>query len=311
MIAPIVSVEGLGKEFPVGEGRILRAVDDVSFDIRAGETLGLVGESGSGKSTTGRILVGLIPASAGRVSLFGQEIVNSVVPMPVRRRMQFVFQDPSGALNPRRRVGDSIAEPLAIAGESRADRHARVAELLEMVGLPRNSAERYPHEFSGGQRQRIGIARALALRPEFIVCDEPVSALDVSMQAQIVNLLLDLQERFALSYLFIAHDLAVVRSISTHVAVMYAGRLVEIAPRRALYEAPRHPYTRALLAAVPRPDPDRMRTRALGGEVPSVIDAPAGCAFAARCPNAEERCRVERPVLRNLAADHRAACHLA
>jgi oligopeptide/dipeptide ABC transporter ATP-binding protein len=209
------------------------------------------------------------------------------------------------------RAGESIAEPLAIAGEPRRARAARVAELLALVGLPRDAAERYPHEFSGGQRQRIGIARALALQPEFIICDEPVSALDVSMQAQVINLLLDLQERLKLSYLFIAHDLAVVRSISTHVAVMYAGRLVEIAPRRAIYESPRHPYTRALLAAVPRPDPDRPRVRALAGEIPSVLDPPAGCAFAARCPLAEDRCRVERPALRELAASHRAACHFA
>jgi oligopeptide/dipeptide ABC transporter ATP-binding protein len=233
------------------------------------------------------------------------------MPPEIRRRMQFVFQDPSGALNPRMRAGDSIAEPMAIAGEPRAARAARVAGLLAMVGLPRDAAERYPHEFSGGQRQRIGIARALALNPEFIVCDEPVSALDVSMQAQVINLLLDLQERLQLSYLFIAHDLAVVRSISTHVAVMYAGRLVEIAPRRQLYDSPRHPYTRALLAAVPRPDPDRPRERALGGEIPSILDPPAGCAFAARCPLADARCRAERPALRELAAGHRAACHLA
>ncbi len=310
-MSTIVQVTGLTKEFAIARGRILRAVDDVHFDIAKGETLGLVGESGSGKSTTGRVLIGLIPATAGSVTLFGRTLSGAKLPADIRRRMQFVFQDPSGALNPRMRVAESIAEPLAIAGENRRMRQDRVAELLEMVGLPRNSAERYPHEFSGGQRQRIGIARALALRPEFIVCDEPVSALDVSMQAQIINLLLDLQERFQLSYLFIAHDLAVVRSISTNVAVMYAGRLVEIAPRRALYESPRHPYTRALLAAVPRPDPDRPRGRALGGEIPSILDPPPGCAFAARCPLAEDRCRVERPALRELAPSHRAACHFA
>ena len=310
-MSAIVEVSGLTKEFAVGHGRTLRAVDGVEFAIGAGETLGLVGESGSGKSTTGRILIGLIPATAGSITLFGREITGGRMPPDIRRRMQFVFQDPSGALNPRMRVGESIGEPLAIAGESRRARQDLVAELLDMVGLPRASAERYPHEFSGGQRQRIGIARALALRPEFIVCDEPVSALDVSMQAQVVNLLLDLQEKFGLGYLFIAHDLAVVRSISTQVAVMYAGRLVEIAPRRQLYDSPRHPYTRALLAAVPRPDPDRPRERALGGEIPSVLDPPAGCAFAARCPLAEERCRAERPALRAIKSDHRAACHLA
>jgi oligopeptide/dipeptide ABC transporter ATP-binding protein len=308
---PIVRVAGLTKEFPVGDRRVLRAVDGVEFEIGKGETLGLVGESGSGKSTTGRILIGLVPPSAGEIELFGRRIDRGRMPDDVRRRMQFVFQDPSGALNPRMRAGDSIAEPLAIAGENRANRAARVAELLSLVGLPRDAADRYPHEFSGGQRQRIGIARALALQPEFIICDEPVSALDVSMQAQVINLLLDLQERLALSYLFIAHDLAVVRSISTQVAVMYAGRLVEIAPRRQLYEQPRHPYTQALHAAVPRPDPDRPRQRALGGEIPSVIDPPAGCAFAARCPMAEARCRAERPALRELAGGHRAACHFA
>jgi oligopeptide/dipeptide ABC transporter ATP-binding protein len=298
-MSPIVRVQGLTKEFPVGQDRVLRAVDGVEFEIGKGETLGLVGESGSGKSTTGRILIGLIPPSAGEIELFGQRIGGRRMPADVRRRMQFVFQDPSGALNPRMRAGDSIAEPMVIAGENRANRTARVAELLSLVGLPRDAAERY------------GIARALALQPDFIICDEPVSALDVSMQAQVINLLLDLQERLALSYLFIAHDLAVVRSISTNVAVMYAGRLVEIAPRRQLYEAPRHPYTKALLAAVPRPDPDRQRGKALGGEVPSVIDPPAGCAFAARCPIAEPRCRQERPALRQLATGHRAACHLA
>ena len=310
-MSPIVRVQGLTKEFPVGQDRVLRAVDGVEFEIGKGETLGLVGESGSGKSTTGRILIGLIPPSAGEIDLFGQRIGGGRMPDAVRRRMQFVFQDPSGALNPRMRAGDSIAEPMVIAGETRATRTARVAELLSLVGLPRDAAERYPHEFSGGQRQRIGIARALALQPDFIICDEPVSALDVSMQAQVINLLLDLQERLSLSYLFIAHDLAVVRSISTNVAVMYAGRLVEIAPRRQLYESPRHPYTQALLAAVPRPDPDRPRGKALGGEIPSVIDPPAGCAFAARCPMAEPRCRQERPALRQLAIGHRAACHLA
>ena len=310
-MSAIVEVSGLTRDFAVGEGRVLRAVDDVAFAIGRGETLGLVGESGSGKSTTGRMLVGLIPATSGRLTMFGETLRGARIPAAIRRRMQFVFQDPSGALDPRMRAGESVAEPLAIAGETRRARAERAAELLAMVGLPRDAAERYPHEFSGGQRQRIGIARALALRPEFIVCDEPVSALDVSMQAQIINLLLDLQERFSLSYLFIAHDLAVVRSISTHVAVMYAGRLVEMAPRRELYASPRHPYTRALLAAVPRPDPDRPRVRALAGEIPSVIDPPPGCAFAARCPLVEPRCRVERPALRPLEPAHRVACHLA
>ncbi|MCX7380649.1 MAG: ABC transporter ATP-binding protein [Alphaproteobacteria bacterium] len=314
MSAPIVSARGLVKDFPAGPDRTLRAVDNVSFDIAAGETLGLVGESGSGKSTTGRMLVGLIPATSGEVSLFGQTVTGrggDARLATVRNRLQFVFQDPNGSLNPRMRVRDAIAEPLDIKGDvARADRAARVAELLDMVGLPAASADRYPHEFSGGQRQRIGIARALALRPEFIVCDEPVSALDVSMQAQIVNLLLDLQERFGLGYLFIAHDLAVVRSMSRNVAVMYAGSIVEIASRQALYAAPQHPYTQALLDVVPRPDPDRVRKPALAGEVPSMLNRPAGCAFAMRCPRAEARCRVETPALRDIAAGHRAACHL-
>ncbi len=307
----IVEVRDLVKDFRIAGGRVLRALDEVSFAIRKGETLGLVGESGSGKSTTGQILVGLIPATSGTVTLFGETIQDNNTPPAIRRRMQFVFQDPNGALNPRMRIGESVAEPLAISGEPRRLRADHVAELLEMVGLPKNAAERYPHEFSGGQRQRIGIARALALRPDFIVCDEPVSSLDVSLQAQIVNLLLDLQERFALSYLFIAHDLAVVRAISTNVAVMYAGRIVELAPRHQLYGEPRHPYTKALLEAVPRPDPDRKRGRALGGEVPSVLEPPAGCAFAARCPLAEAQCRQARPKMREVAPRHLAACHLA
>ncbi len=310
---PIVRAAGLVKEFTSGE-RVLRAVDDVSFDIAPGETLGLVGESGSGKSTTGRMLVGLIPVTAGSVSLFGTEVTGKGGEgrlATVRHRLQFVFQDPNGSLDPRMRVRDSIAEPLDIkGGVSRRDRAARVGELLDMVGLPRAAADRYPHEFSGGQRQRIGIARALALRPEFIVCDEAVSALDVSMQAQVVNLLLDLQDRFGLGYLFIAHDLAVVRSMSRTVAVMYAGGIVELAPRAQLYAAPQHPYTQALLDAVPRPDPDRQRRPALGGEVPSMMNRPAGCAFAARCPRAEARCREAAPALREIAPGHKAACHL-
>ena len=307
----IIEVRDLTKDFDAGRGRVLRALDKVSFGIGKGQTLGLVGESGSGKSTTGRVLIGLIPPTSGTVTQFG-ETLGSRGPAPaIRRRMQFVFQDPNGALDPRMRVGYSIAEPLAISGEPRRVRTERVAELLEMVGLPRDAGERYPHEFSGGQRQRIGIARALALQPEFIICDEPVSALDVSLQAQVINLLLDLQERLSLTYLFIAHDLAVVRSISTHVAVMYAGRIVELAPRRMLYDSPRHPYTRALLAAVPWPDPERKRGPALRGEIPSVLDPPAGCAFAARCPLVQSRCRSEQPLLRELAPGHQTACHLA
>ena len=319
MNTPIVAVRDLCKHFVVKGGwgspaRTLRAVDGVNFEIGAGETLGLVGESGSGKSTTGRMLVGLLPASRGSVQLFGHEIATgarSGAIDQVRRRVQFVFQDPQGSLDPRMRVAASIAEPLDVAGGlSRGDRADRVRELIGLVGLPSDCGERFPHEFSGGQRQRIGIARALALNPAFIVCDEPVSALDVSMQAQVVNLLLDLQERLGLSYLFIAHDLAVVRNVSTRIAVMYAGSIVEIAPRRQLYSAPRHPYTRALLASVPRPNPNRTRARSVAGELPSLFDPPAGCAFHTRCPDAFDRCRAERPLLRVVADGHQSACHL-
>jgi oligopeptide/dipeptide ABC transporter ATP-binding protein len=311
--APIVVVRDLVKTF-AARGAALRAVDGVSFDVRQGETLGLVGESGSGKSTTGRILVGLEAATSGSINLFGQEISSvrgRVTPGAVRRRLQFVFQDPQNSLNPRMRAQDASAEPLDVAGGwSRSARNDRVRELLEMVGLPRSCGDRFPHEFSGGQRQRIGIARALALKPDFVICDEPVSSLDVSMQAQIVNLLLDLQERLGLSYLFIAHDLAVVRSISARVAVMYAGGIVEIAPKRELYTLPRHPYTQALLAAVPRITSNRARAAVITGELPSQIDAVPGCTFHPRCPFAFERCRAEKPKLREIAPGHLAACHL-
>jgi oligopeptide/dipeptide ABC transporter ATP-binding protein len=319
MSEPIIRVRDLVKDFQVTKGRggppaLLRAVNHISFDIRPGTTLGLVGESGSGKSTTGRLLVGLIPASSGEITLFGSTITGADGERQleqVRRKLQFVFQDPHGSLNPRMRVGDCIAEPMDIAGGySRKDRADRVSELLETVGLPRSVAERFPHEFSGGQRQRIGIARALSLNPAFVVCDEPVSALDVSMQAQIINLLLDLQEKLGLSYLFIAHDLAVVRSIATDVAVMYAGALVEQAPKHVLYAAPKHPYTQALLEAVPRPDPDRTRAAALGGEVPSILNPPPGCAFSARCPRVMDVCRSERPAPRRTDEAHVVACHL-
>ena len=313
MSAPsIVVVRDLVKMF-AARGALLRAVDGVSFDVRQSETLGLVGESGSGKSTTGRILVGLEAATSGSIKLFGQEISTGgkAALGAVRRRLQFVFQDPQSSLNPRMRAQDAIAEPLDIVGGlSRAARNDRVRELLEMVGLPSSCGDRFPHEFSGGQRQRIGIARALALRPEFVICDEPVSSLDVSMQAQIVNLLLDLQERLGLSFLFIAHDLAVVRSISTRVAVMYAGSIVEIAPKRELYTVPRHPYTQALLAAVPRITPNRTRSAVVTGELPSLIDTVPGCMFHPRCPFAFERCRAEKPELREIAPGHLAACHL-
>ncbi|WP_079544945.1 ABC transporter ATP-binding protein [Bradyrhizobium lablabi] len=315
--APIVEARGLTKTFMVGHaGGVspLHALDDVDFDVMAGETLGLVGESGSGKSTAGRILVGLIPATAGSVSLFGHCITGrdgSAALRAVRSRLQFVFQDPFAALNPRMRVGRSVAEPLEIAGKlSRRDRNDRVAELFELVGLPKGSTDRYPHEFSGGQRQRIVIARSLALNPDFIVCDEPVSALDVSMQAQIVNLLMDLQQRLGLTYLFIAHDLAVVRIISTRVAVLYAGSIVETAPKHDIYARPQHPYTKALLDAVPRPDPAFVRARAISGEVPSLLDPPPGCRFHPRCPLVMDRCRAEAPKLLSSGKDRQVACHL-
>jgi oligopeptide/dipeptide ABC transporter ATP-binding protein len=286
----------------------------VSFEIGAGETLGLVGESGSGKSTAGRIVVGLYQPTAGSVTLFGQPITGPdrrANLSRVRSRLQFVFQDPHAALNPRLRVGSSIAEPIEIAGgHSRRDRDDRVKQLLEMVGLPRDSADRFPHEFSGGQRQRIVIARALALEPGFVVCDEPVSALDVSMQAQIINLLMDLQARFGLSYLFIAHDLAVVRAISHRVAVLYAGSIVEVAPKPVLYSQPQHPYTRALLDAVPRPDPWRKRPPVIGGEVPSLLAPPPGCRFHTRCPHVMPRCRVDVPRLQPTGPGRLTACHL-
>ena len=318
--APIAGVRDLVKIFSVksdkgGAPLQLHAVNQVDFDIQPGETLGLVGESGSGKSTIGRLLVGLIPPTRGHVELFGESITgkNGGKHLSnVRRRLQFVFQDPYGSLNPRMRVDDCIAEPLDIAGDvSRKERADRIIELLEIVGLPRSCGDRYPHEFSGGQRQRIGIARALALRPEFIVCDEPVSALDVSMQAQIVNLLLDLQEKFGLSYLFIAHDLAVVRSIARRVAVMYAGSIVEQGPRSEIYRAPKHPYTQALLDAVPRPDPERQRKPTLGGEIPSILNPLPGCSFAMRCPLVTDLCRIERPRPREIGSAHLVACHLA
>jgi oligopeptide/dipeptide ABC transporter ATP-binding protein len=314
---PIVAVRELRKTFLVrhaGGVSPLHALSGVNFEIRRSETLGLVGESGSGKTTAGRIVVGLIPATSGSVNLFGHDITGTDAKgrlASVRSRLQFVFQDPYASLNPRMRIGSAIAEPIDIAGtHSRKDRNDRVAELLDLVGLPRSSIERYPHEFSGGQRQRIVIARALALNPDFVVCDEPVSALDVSMQAQIVNLLLDLQDRLGLSYLFIAHDLAVVRAVSTRIAVMYAGSIVESAPKRQIYADPQHPYSRALLDAVPRADPAFVRAPVVAGEVPSLLDPPSGCRFHPRCVFAMPRCRVEVPRLKSSGPDRQVACHL-
>jgi oligopeptide/dipeptide ABC transporter ATP-binding protein len=316
--AALVEMRNVDMAFDVGRHRgksaQLQVLRDLSLDIASAETLGLVGESGSGKSTAARVVVGLHEPTAGTVKLFGRLITGpgrSVNLAAVRSRTQFVFQDPQAALNPRMRVGDSVAEPIDVAGSrTRRDRNARVQELLTMVGLPRDAADRFPHEFSGGQRQRIVIARALALEPAFIVCDEPVSALDVSMQAQVVNLLMDLQARFGIGYLFIAHDLAVVRAIAHRVAVIYSGAIVEVAGKDALYSEPAHPYTKALLEAVPRLDPARKRTKPIAGEVPSLFTPPPGCRFHTRCPHMMPRCQTEEPLLRELAPGRRVACHL-
>jgi oligopeptide/dipeptide ABC transporter ATP-binding protein len=317
---PLLSVKGLVKHFPVKRGVIMnrtvgsvQAVDDVSFDIARGETLALVGESGCGKSTTGRMILRLMPPTAGSIRFQSQEIatLDDDAMRRMRRHLQIIFQDPYASLNPRMTVGDIVTEPMQVHEiGSPAQRSERVKELLDVVGLLPEHARRYPHQVSGGQRQRIGIARALAVQPELIVCDEPVSALDVSIQAQVVNLLQDLQQRFGLSYLFIAHDLAVVKHISDRVAVMYLGRLVEVADKQTLYARPLHPYTQALLSAIPRPDPGAQRQRiVLTGDVPSAMKPPEGCRFNTRCQHAQERCRKEVPALREAQPGHRVACH--
>ncbi|HXG93394.1 MAG TPA: dipeptide ABC transporter ATP-binding protein [Blastocatellia bacterium] len=314
----LVEVRNLKKYFPVGEGLLgvgretVKAVDDVSFTIKRGETFGLVGESGCGKSTTGRCILRLIEPTAGEVIFDGRDIasLSRKELRAMRRDMQIIFQDPYSSLNPRMKVEEIIAEPLAIHKVgNRGERRDRVMELLKLVGLDSSHASRYPHEFSGGQRQRIGIARALALSPKFIVCDEPVSALDVSVQAQVVNLLQDLQEQLGLTYLFISHGLSVVEHISTRVGIMYLGKLVEVASSREIFHNPLHPYTRALLSAIPVPDPDAKRERVpLSDELPTAIAPPSGCRFRTRCPIAEKRCAEEEPQLVEVSPGHFVAC---
>jgi peptide/nickel transport system ATP-binding protein/oligopeptide transport system ATP-binding protein len=317
----LLEVRELRKSFPVagarpgGRRRRLHAVDGVSFEIFPGETLGLVGESGCGKSTIGKLLLRLLEADGGTIRFRGEELVgrSNRAMLPLRRQLQMIFQDPFSSLNPRMKVGEIVAEPLLIHGLARRDQlRARAVELLEAVGLAAVHADRYPHEFSGGQRQRIGIARALAVHPQLVIADEPVSALDLSIRAQIVNLLQDLQEQFGLTYLFISHDLGIVEHVCTRVAVMYLGRIVELAPAAALYAAPRHPYTEALLNAVPVPDPTRGGERPiLGGEIPSAADPPVGCHFHPRCPYVQDICRTTYPPLVAQAPGHLAACHFS
>ena len=317
---PLVRVEGVTKHFPAGVGTTVKAVDGVTFDIRPGETLGLVGESGCGKSTLGRLITQLIPITSGHVYFEGVDLASlrGEKLRQMRRQMQMIFQDPFASLNPRMTVGDIIAEPLDNFGVVKGrKRNERIQELLRTVGLNPNFNNRYPHEFSGGQRQRIGIARALSLQPKLIVCDEPISALDVSIQAQIINLLEDLQRRFHLTYLFIAHDLSVVRHISDRVAVMYLGKVVEVAESFEIYAHPKHPYTRALLSAVPVPDPEiesERRLVELKGEIPSPINPPSGCRFHTRCPIARVPgvCSEQEPPLEDKTGyEHLAACHFS
>jgi peptide/nickel transport system ATP-binding protein len=307
-VKPLLRAGHLVKHFRGG----IQAVDDVSFEVHPGETFALVGESGCGKSTTGRLVLRLIEPTSGKVWFDGRELsaLGERELRSLRREMQVIFQDPYSSLNPRMTVGAMLAEPLFLHGLAKQREKQRVEELLKLVGLAPEHVNRYPHEFSGGQRQRIGIARALAVEPRLIVCDEPVSALDVSVQAQVINLLQDLQRRLGLAYIFIAHDLAVVRHIATRVAVMYLGKIVELADTRALFSEPRHPYSRALLASVPVPDPAmRRKSRALlEGDVPSAYAPPAGCRFHTRCPHARERCRAEEPALVE-AQGHATACH--
>ncbi len=322
MNQPLLEVRGLSKFFVTARSLLgapraaVKAVENVSFAVAAGETLGLVGETGCGKSTVARTIVGLYAPTAGQVLFRGEDVHAALAgsdAAAVRRRVQMIFQDPYASLNPRMTVGDIVGEPLDIHGlAAGGERRDRILHLLDQVGLSPEHASRFPHEFSGGQRQRVGIARALAAGPEFLACDEPISALDVSIQAQVVNLLQDLQEKFGLTYLFVAHDLSMIKHISRRVAVMYLGTLAEVAPVGELYARPLHPYTQALLSAIPIPDPavEQGRRRIiLGGDVPSPLNPPAGCKFHTRCPHAFDRCRSEAPALAAY-GDHHVACHL-
>ncbi len=322
---PLLKVEHLTKEFPTGSGflagkfskKVVSAVNDISFEINPGETFGLVGESGCGKSTTGRAIMHLDPPTSGKVYFEGKDVskMNGKELKAMRREMQFIFQDPYASLNPRMTIGEIIAEPMVIHGiGTPEERVERVRELLDVVGLNPEHINRYPHEFSGGQRQRVGIARSFILRPKLIICDEPVSALDVSIQAQVLNLLKDLQKQYGTAYLFIAHDLSVVQHISDRVAVMYLGKMVELSDWKSLYAEPSHPYTQSLLSAVPIPDPDVQKGRKriiLAGDPPSPIDPPSGCRFHTRCPIAQAKCAQETPEFREIDGGHYCACHFA
>ncbi len=322
---PLLKVEHLTKEFPTGSGflagkfskKVVSAVNDISFEINPGETFGLVGESGCGKSTTGRAIMHLDPATSGKVYFEGKDIskMSGKELKAMRREMQFIFQDPYASLNPRMTIGEIIAEPMVIHGiGTPEERVERVRELLDVVGLNPEHINRYPHEFSGGQRQRVGIARSFILRPKLIICDEPVSALDVSIQAQVLNLLKDLQKQYGTAYLFIAHDLSVVQHISDRVAVMYLGRMVELSDWKSLYAEPSPPYTQSRLSAVPIPDPDVQKGRKriiLAGDPPSPIDPPTGCRFHTRCPIAQAKCAQETPEFREIDGGHYCACHFA
>ena len=308
----MLEVQNLTKHFTVPAG-IVHSVDGVSFSVERGETLGLVGESGCGKTTTGRTIIRLYDPTAGKIIFDGQDITSLTARemLPFRKRMQMIFQDPYASLNPRMTAGDIVREPMVIHGIPKDEHSDRVTHLLRLVGLNSEQAGRYPHEFSGGQRQRIGIARALAVEPELIICDEPVSALDVSIQAQIVNMLEDLQKSLGLTYIFVAHDLSMVRHISSRVAVMYLGRIVELASSSELYTNPKHPYTVSLMSAIPLPDPDKSdaRTRiTLQGEIPSALNPPSGCTFRTRCPNVRSECAMLNTILRDTGNGHLVSC---